>query len=137
MYEVEVKVNFRYGHRLVEPYKGKCSNVHGEYGTAIFLLGKDGLTSEGFVVDFGAIKKTVKEWIDENWDHAYLHSNKDEVGTYLMSMGLRTYNLFRNPTAENMAEELYCRFEDKFDCKLVKVGLVESSTDSIAWYIPE
>jgi 6-pyruvoyltetrahydropterin/6-carboxytetrahydropterin synthase len=136
MYQVEIKVSFRYGHRLCPPYIGKCSNVHGEYGTAIFIFSRPQLSPEGFVVDFGVAKKKIKNWIDKNWDHAYLHNCNDGVGKTFKEKGLRTYDLEVNPTAENMAAYLYSIFSNKFKgCKLEKVGVVESAPDSIAWYV--
>lgn len=137
MYQVEIRVNFRYGHRLCAPYTGKCNNVHGEYGTAIFIFSAEHVDGSGFVIDFGMAKKRIKKWIDANWDHAYLHNINDDIAKTLKNKGLRTYDMEVNPSAENMAEHLYSIFCKKFkSCNLDKVGVVESNIDSIAWYFP-
>jgi 6-pyruvoyltetrahydropterin/6-carboxytetrahydropterin synthase len=83
MYEIEVRVRFRAGHRLIEPYKGKCNNLHGEGYTAICIFNKKELDKNGMIMDFGEIKNKIKQWIDDNWDHAYIHNPKDKVGKYL------------------------------------------------------
>jgi 6-pyruvoyltetrahydropterin/6-carboxytetrahydropterin synthase len=132
-YQVEIRVTFRAGHRLLEPYKGKCNNVHGEGYTAIIIFEKEKIDENGMVFDFSEIKKTVKEWIDDNWDHAYIHGSKDVVADLLNDMGLKTFNLIKNPTAENMAICLYDIIRYK-QLPVVKVGIIESFEDNIAWY---
>ena len=136
MYGVEVRINFRAGHRLIEPYVGKCNNVHGEGYSAICIFRTDILDKNDMVLDFGIIKKKIKEWIDTNWDHAYIHSDKDEVGEYLKEKGFKTYNLGdHNPTAEYMAKYLFAAIYTFVGIKRIKkVGIVESFEDSIAWY---
>ena len=135
MYQVEVKVSFRAGHRLMPPYKGKCNNVHGEYFTAIFIVESAGLNEYGMVVDFGVAKKYLKTWIDENLDHAYVHNAEDHIGHFLKSEGFKTYSIGNmNPTAENLAKMLYGMVEQTMNLPIVKVGVVESTETSIAWY---
>ena len=56
MYQVEVKVNFRAGHRLLPPYQGKCNNVHGEGYTAICIFEKEELNQSDMLMDFKCIK---------------------------------------------------------------------------------
>lgn len=136
MYEVEVKIKFRAGHRLLPPYNGACNNPHGEGYTSILVFQTDGLDKNGMVVDFGYIKKSVKEWVDAYLDHSYIYKEGDEVGEYLKSKGFRVYKMKTNPTAENIAELLFSVVE-KFNKNIYKVGVVESFNDSVAWYCPE
>ena len=134
-YQVEVKVSFRSGHRLMPPYKGKCNNVHGEYFTAIFILEQEELDVNGMLIDFGVVKKQLKTWTDDNLDHAYLHNEGDEVGKYLTEKGFKTYSVGpRNPTAENLARMLYGVAKRIINLPVVKVGVVESTETSIAWF---
>jgi 6-pyruvoyltetrahydropterin/6-carboxytetrahydropterin synthase len=134
MYEVQIKIPFRYGHRLLPPYEGKCNNVHGEGGTAIVVIAKEDLDNSAMVIDFKVAKQTIKDWVDTNWDHSFLHHKKDEVGKYLKKKGLRTYSFGVNPTAEVMAYTLYYELKPLFRGHIKKVGIVESFEDSIAWY---
>ena len=130
-YQVEVKIEFRAGHRLIEPYKGKCNNPHGEGYTAIFIVETDTLDKNGMVMDFGALKKYLSAMIDEEFDHAYIHHVDDVVGKYLKEQGFKTFEMPCNPTAENIAELLYLFASVE---GLKKVGVIESFSDSIAWY---
>jgi len=132
-YQIEVKVRFRAGHRLIEPYRGKCNNPHGEGYTAIFVFGTDEVDDRGMVYDFGYVKEKLNKWIKENLDHAYIYCKDDKVGNYMKSQGFRTYEMDDNPTAENICKLLYNRFESLFE-NLMKVGLIESFDDNIAWY---
>ena len=133
MYKIEVRVSFRSAHRLLPPYKGHCNHVHGEYYTAIFVFGSKTLDTNGMVFDFGTVKKMLKTWIDEHLDHAYICNKKDDVGVYLEDKGFRVYKIDSNPTAENLAQLLF-NLCIKLNIPAVKVGVVESSPDSIAWY---
>lgn len=135
MYALQVKIRFRAGHRLIEPYSGKCNNPHGEAFTAIFSLQERELDECGMLIDFGVVKKRLKEHIDFIFDHAYICHKDDEVGQYLASKGFKVVSLPANPTAENLAKQLFLECEHL--CKpaqLVKVGIVESFEDSIAFY---
>jgi 6-pyruvoyltetrahydropterin/6-carboxytetrahydropterin synthase len=133
MYQIEVKIPFRAGHRLIEPYEGKCNNVHGEGYTAICFFEGETLNPCGMVIDFKQAKILVKEWIDNNWDHAYLYKAGDKVGEFLRKLNLRVFEFEHNPTAEYMAEYLYFLL-DTFNLPIKKVGIIESFEDSIAWF---
>jgi len=132
-YQVEVRVRFRAGHRLIEPYKGPCNNPHGEGYTAICIFETDKLDECGMLVDFGKVKKKIKTWIDYNWDHSYICHSKDYIGEYLKQKGFRVFEMSSNPTAENIAKLLYGIIK-KFGLPIKKVGIIESFEDSIGWY---
>ena len=135
VFSIKIELRFRAGHRLLPPYKGKCLNPHGEGYTAIIEFEKKELDENGMVFDFGDTKRKIKEWIDANWDHSYIHNSNDEVGEYLKSKGFRTFSLAdTNPTAENMAFFLYVIIKDEITDKVKRVGIVESFEDSIAYY---
>lgn len=133
-YQIEVKVHFRYGHRLLHPYVGKCNNVHGEGGTAIFIFETNKLDENGMVADFGDIKNKLKKWIDDNLDHAYIHHVADKIGDYLRQHDFKTFVMTEgNPTAELLAKLLY-RVAYDVHTGIKRVGVVESFSDSVAWY---
>jgi 6-pyruvoyltetrahydropterin/6-carboxytetrahydropterin synthase len=133
-YSVKVELRFRSGHRLLPPYKGHCNNPHGEGYTAILIFEKNKLDENGMVFDFGTIKRQIKNWIDENWDHAYIYNKKDEVGEYLNKKGFKTFKLDTNPTAEHMAKYLYKIVKKNISKNIKQVGIIESFEDSIAYY---
>ena len=135
MYQIEVNVKFRAGHRLPPPYEGDCNNPHGEGYTAIFVFQTRDLNEYDMVADFGEIKKNIKSWIDKNMDHAFIHKKGDRIGELIQKEGFKVYEMKQSPTAENIAFELYKKFRDiNSDCILKKVGVVESWEDSVAWY---
>jgi 6-pyruvoyltetrahydropterin/6-carboxytetrahydropterin synthase len=134
MYQIEIKVQFRYGHRLLAPYKGLCNNPHGEGGTAICFFESTFLDSCGMMMDFKVAKQTIKEWIDANWDHTYLCHRNDQVGEYLKSEGFRVFEFAENPTAENMAKTLFYVIKSEMELPIKKVGMIESFDNSIAWF---
>ena len=66
--------NFETGHALYG-YDGKCRNVHGHsYKLAVTVIGKPidepGQVKLGMVIDFGDLKKIVKEEVVDPFDHA-------------------------------------------------------------------
>jgi len=109
MYLVTVEIQFEYGHRLIK-HQGKCRNVHGHNGLAVIQIESDVLKEDDLVIDFSEVKRFAKDWIDANWDHAFLMNSKDQLGKVLLDFdeSLRIF-YFENsdPTAERMAEYLY------------------------------
>lgn len=133
MYKIKIEVRFRAGHRLMNPYKGKCNHPHGEGYTAILEFGEEELDDKGMVMDFGFVKKTIKEFIDDYFDHAYLCREDDEVGLWLREKKFKVFMFEDNPTAEVIAKWIYDKFITIYP-QLKKVGIVESFEDSVAYY---
>ena len=59
-YKVSIEIRFDAAHRLYR-YEGKCKNLHGHGWTAVVEVACTELVPPGFVIDFGALKKVVKE----------------------------------------------------------------------------
>jgi len=108
MFTVEKELKFDTAHRLLN-YEGKCHNVHWHTYRAIFSIKTEFLNHQGMVKDFNEFK-LIKDWIDENRDHAYIYWNTDEIGEFLTEKGYRTFGMVENPTAENMARFLQGQF---------------------------
>ena len=101
------QVDFCAGHRLVG-HEGKCRNLHGHnYRAELYITGRR-LDSVGRVVDFAAIDRLFKGWIDENWDHGVLVWNDDRELIDALSRiePSKIYLMPYNPTAENIARYL-------------------------------
>ena len=96
-------------HRL-PTHEWKCFNVHWHTYKALITIEWENVKSEwpetGMLKDFSNFKP-VKDWIDENRDHAYVGQKWDEVLQYLTEKWFRTYAMEENPTAENMSKVLY------------------------------
>ena len=101
------RIKFCAGHRLLR-HGGKCENFHGHNYVADFSVEGEEQDDVGRVIDFSDLKKRVKGWIDENWDHGFLIHQEDENARTALQMvePCRLYLLPYNPTAENMAKYL-------------------------------
>ncbi len=98
------RFTFCAGHRLVG-HEGKCQNLHGHnYTLEVYVTGRE-QDEVGRILDFKALKNRVNDWLDENWDHAFVLWKKDQNGLDAIrsSEPHRIYELDTNPTAENMA----------------------------------
>ena len=101
------RVKFCAGHRLYG-HGGKCEHFHGHNYVADFFVQGNEQDSVGRVFDFSVLKKRVKGWLDENWDHSFLISHEDSNARQALEMvkPSRFFVLPYNPTAENMAKYL-------------------------------
>lgn len=90
MYQISKLFDFSASHQLDRlPAGHPCARLHGHNYQVEVILRYDGLNFAGFVLDYGELKP-VKQHIDETFDHKHLNDVMDE-----------------NPTAENLAKELY------------------------------
>lgn len=108
------KGKFDAGHRVMHE-RFKCFNVHGhEYHYELEFSYKTALDL-GYAIDFKEIKRVACAWIDETFDHAFVANPKDqvminacrEVGSALYVMHLTDEWGFCNPSAENLAKEIF------------------------------
>lgn len=89
-------------------HEGKCRFLHGHNYRAHLTVRPSRLTSldeVGRVIDFGSIKATLCEWIEEFWDHKFLVWADDPLREALLDFEGVVVVPF-NPTAENMAQFL-------------------------------
>ncbi|MEM6692681.1 MAG: 6-carboxytetrahydropterin synthase [Planctomycetota bacterium] len=101
------RIKFCAGHRLFG-HGGKCEHFHGHNYVADFFVRGEEQDEVGRVIDFSDLKKRVKGWIDEHWDHSFLIHHDDENARQALAMvePSRYFELPYNPTAENMAKYL-------------------------------
>ncbi len=101
------RMEFDAGHRIME-HESKCKYLHGHRYAIEATFVADRLDMLGRVIDFGAIKDLLGEWVDEHWDHTTILCEQDrELGDALAARtGQKIYYMRQNPTAENMAEHL-------------------------------
>lgn len=71
MYELRVKTDFAAAHRLTL-VGHKCENLHGHNWKIEVCIKGDGLDEGGVLMDFGIIKKNLRE-IMEELDHKFLN----------------------------------------------------------------
>ena len=106
MYSVTKRIEFCYGHRLLD-YDGLCKHPHGHNAIAEIEVRTESLDRRNMVVDFGDIKRLVKAWIDRELDHRMILRHDDPLAKALQEMGEPVYLLDSNPTAERIARLVF------------------------------
>lgn len=134
---------FETGHALYG-YDGKCKNVHGHsYKLSVTVIGTPitdtGNVKFGMVIDFGDLKKIVKEEIVDIFDHATVFNQNTphvELAAELRDRGHHVILVPYQPTSENMVID----FADKIKLRLPKdimlhsLRLQETETSYAEWY---
>jgi len=106
MYSVTKRIEFCYGHRLLD-YDGVCRHPHGHNGIVEIEIQTDALDRRNMVTDFSDIKRVVKTWIDRELDHKMILRQDDPLVTLLRSLGEPMYVVDSNPTAERIARLIF------------------------------
>ena len=106
MYLVTKRIDFCYGHRLLD-YDGICKHPHGHNAVVEIDIHAERLDARNMVADFGEIKTIVKGWIDRELDHKMILRNDDPLAAALQKMGDPVYLLDSNPTAERIAQLIF------------------------------
>lgn len=149
------------GHRVVG-HESKCRHLHGhnykfhfkvapkhECGKVVTRgkLVEDGLDSVGRVIDFSVVKTTLCQWLEDNWDHKFLHWSRDNLIDALKIAASRPscplehedhehflgslVALPFNPTAENLAaymvDVIGPQLLDEHGVELVECTIEETS----------
>lgn len=111
--QVKKEFEFESAHRLSN-YIGKCSRVHGHNYKVIVTCENDYIDNRGILIDFGDIKKVVKEHIIERFDHRLILNGFDEDNRRLFREFDQDWLVWveYNPTAENMANHFLAIIKD-------------------------
>ena len=106
MYSVTKKIEFCYGHRLLE-YDGICKHPHGHNAVAEIEVRSGSLDNRNMVCDFSDIKRIVKGWVDRELDHKMILREDDPLVEPLKRLGEPVFIVKSNPTVEHIAKLLY------------------------------
>ena len=106
MYSVSKRIEFCYGHRLMD-YGGICRHPHGHNATAEIEVRTDALDERNMVADFGDIKRIVKDWIDREFDHKMILRHDDPLVKPLQQLGEPVFISAANPTVEHIAKLIF------------------------------
>jgi 6-pyruvoyltetrahydropterin/6-carboxytetrahydropterin synthase len=134
MYSVTKRIEFCYGHRLLD-YDGVCQHPHGHNASAEIEVRTGELDKRNMVCDFSDIKRVVKGWIDRELDHRMVLRHDDPLVTLLQQLGEPVYLLDSNPTAERIARLIY-EYAASQGFPVVRVKVWETPT-SFAEYVAE
>lgn len=100
---VTVRHNWETGHRLPH-LPGKCQSLHGHsWWGEVTVAGE--VDDNGVLVEFGAFKAQLREWIDLRWDHGLILGSADPLVPVLINHG-KVYVMDAWPTVENVASHL-------------------------------
>lgn len=156
------------GHRVVG-HESKCRHLHGHNYKFHFKVEPKKTLSEGYVksvsgfalegslddvgrvIDFSVVKTTLCQWLEDNWDHKFLHWEQDSMINSLIVVAstkfARENNLVTdedydpffnslvalpfNPTAENLAaymvDVIGPQLLDQYGVELVECTIEETS----------
>jgi 6-pyruvoyltetrahydropterin/6-carboxytetrahydropterin synthase len=106
MYSVTKRIEFCYGHRLLD-YDGVCRHPHGHNAVAEIEVRTAMLDIRNMVCDFTDIRRIVKSWIDQEIDHRMLLRRDDPLVPALQQLGEPVYLLESNPTVERIARLIF------------------------------
>ena len=131
MYLVTKRIDFCYGHRLLD-YVGVCKHPHGHNAIVEVDVRTDSLDGRNMVVDFSDIKRIVKGWIDRELDHKMILRHDDPLVKPLQELGEPIYILESNPTVERIARLIFDKAREA-GVNVVAVRVWETPT-SLAEY---
>ena len=106
MYSVTKRIEFCYGHRLLD-YDGICKHPHGHNAVVEIEVRADGLDRRNMVVDFADIKRAMKSWIDRELDHKMILRHDDPLVHALQALGEPMFIVDSNPTVERIARLIF------------------------------
>lgn len=103
---VSLSHNFETGHRLPH-VPGKCRSLHGHSWNATVIITAPGPNADGMVVEFGAFKLLLRQWIDTHLDHGLMLGRDDQLLPALVEAGkVFVFTEYDGlwPTVENVAQ---------------------------------
>ena len=106
MYSVTKRIDFCYGHRLLD-YDGICKHPHGHNAVAEIEVRTDQLDPRNMVCDFSDIRRVIKGWIDSELDHKMLLRHDDPLVKALEQLGEPVFVVDSNPTVERIARLIF------------------------------
>ena len=106
MYSVTKRIEFCYGHRLID-HDGVCRHPHGHNAVAEIEVSTAALDERDMVCDFSDIKRVVKGWVDRELDHKMILRRDDPLVELLQALGEPVFLVDANPTAECLAQLIH------------------------------
>ena len=135
--------SFETGHALYG-YDGKCKNVHGHsYKLSVTVIGSPIADTNhvkyGMVIDFGDLKKIVKEQIVDVFDHATVFNKNTphvELALELKKRGHHVILVDYQPTSENMVIDFSNKIKNLLpeNSKLHSLRLQETESSFDEWF---
>lgn len=137
---VAVRHNFETAHRLPQ-LGGKCFNLHGHSWWAEITVAAPETDAGGVVVEFGAFKRGVRDWIDTHLDHGAMLGTLDPLLPVLRVEGSKVFE-FENawPTVEataallaTVASGILVQVPHAPGARVVAVDVRETAVNRASW----
>jgi 6-pyruvoyltetrahydropterin/6-carboxytetrahydropterin synthase len=109
MFTIRKQFKFEMAHQLKDSYSAAChENLHGHSYVLELFFTTDDLNGDGMVVDFGEVKDVIGKYVDD-WDHSLtMPIYFDEDYLDMLKAHTKKFRIMLcNPTAENMAKNMY------------------------------
>lgn len=145
MHKIRITKQFTFetGHALYG-YDGKCKNVHGHsYKLSVTVIGVPITDTSnvklGMVIDFGDLKKIVKEEIVDPFDHATVFNKNTphiELAKELKDREHKVILADYQPTSENMVIDFAGKIKARLskEIQLHSIKLRETDTAFAEWH---
>ena len=139
---VTKRFHFEMAHSLYK-YDGLCRNIHGHsYNLEVTLKGeprnRPGHPKDGMVMDFGDLKRIVKEHVVNRFDHALTVNRLVSEGQVemLRKTSDRILVVDFQPTTENLAAYIAGILQQHLppEAKLFSIRLYETVTSFAEWF---
>lgn len=138
MIKVTRSFTFDAAHRL-PTHSGRCRNLHGHtYRVEVAVsIPDERLNSQGMIVDFGAMKRTIGAWINTNLDHKTILVRYDPLVKKLTAANgdhaTPMYLTDSIPTAEEFAKMLLKTAQALLNGKRRRVSAVTVYETPLSW----
>lgn len=137
---VTKQFHFEMAHALLD-YDGPCKNIHGHsYQLNVTVKGvvktNTSDSDEGMVVDFGIIKKIVKELVVDVFDHALVLNERAKIDVSSFEFMNKLIRMPYQPTCENMLVHFAKTIQQNLPShiKLHSLFLRETNTSFAEWF---
>lgn len=135
MYSVTKRIEFCYGHRLLD-YDGVCKHPHGHNATAEVEVRTDSLDPRNMVADFSDIKRVIKGWVDRELDHKMILRRDDPLVPALQALNEPIFLVDSNPTVELIARLIF-NYTREQGFNVVQVKVWETPTSFASYSGPD
>lgn len=136
----KVYTDIPFAHRQ-HRHAGHCALIHGHNWSFELTFACEKLDRNGFVVDFGKLR-FIRDWIEDNLDHACVFSHDDPIADALIAAGgAEVWKVYRLDccSCEGLARHLFDVFDQMVRREtdkrvfLVAITVAEDSRNSARW----
>jgi 6-pyruvoyltetrahydropterin/6-carboxytetrahydropterin synthase len=120
------------GHRL-RKHESKCRNAHGHRYTIEVTVTSSELDEVGRVIDFGAIKERVGDWLDDVFDHGFVVEQGDPLADWLAANQQKHLVVPFSPTIEHLVRHWFAGAQQILTPLGVRVTKVKAFETPFCW----